>query len=101
MLDLLKQSLQLLKTIEQQIIDDNWEAVAELQAQRNTLIEQINSNELPEDEKLQRQIAALIEQNKTQNDQLLEKAIEHKQEIFLKIQTRNISRKMNKAYGAE
>ncbi|MCJ8339794.1 MAG: flagellar protein FliT [Pseudomonadales bacterium] len=99
MLDLLKQSLQLLTTIEHQITEDNWEAAAELQTQRNALIEQINAKELPEDKNLQRQIAALIEQNKTQNDQLLAQAKAHKQQLYLKIQTGNISKKMNKAYG--
>ena len=101
MLDLLKQSLQLLAAIEQQIKEDNWETVAELQEQRNTLIGQINAKNLPADENLQRQIAALIEQNEIGNDQLLEQAKEHKKELYLKIQTGNISKKMNRAYGIE
>jgi len=101
MLDLLKQSLQLLVAIEQQIKEDDWETVVELQEQRNTLIGQINAKNLPADENLQRKIVALIEQNKIGNDQLLEQTKEHKQELYLKIQTGNISKKMNRAYGIE
>ena len=101
MLDLLNQSLQLLETIEQRITEDNWEAVTKLQEQRNTLIEQINTRELPADEKLQRQVVELIEQNKSKNEQLLKQAKEHKQQLYLKIQKGNISKKMNKAYGFE
>jgi len=101
MLDLLKQSLQLLAAIEKQIKEDNWETVAELQEQRNALIGQINTKNLPADKNLQRQIAALIEQNEIGNDQLLEQAKEHKKELYLKIQTGNISKKMNRAYGIE